>query len=136
MASPAQDLQSAIYGVLTGSPDLMALVGGRVFDGVPPEGAGFPRITFGSTDAVPMQLECLDVREETLQIDIWTRENGELFGAKLITDMIFGLLDGADLALATHAVSSCVVEQARVFRDRDGLTAHGVVQVSAMLERK
>lgn len=137
MASPSQELQAALYAELVGAASVTDLVGARVYDGQPPRGAGFPRITFGPSDYVPQSFmgDCPDARLETCQIDIWSRQNGQFYEAKAITDAVEGLLNGAALTLPTHAVSAVEVTQVRVFLDADGATAHGVVQVEAMVER-
>lgn len=134
MASPSQDLQAAVYGLLSGAATLTALVGTRIYDGVPPKDAAYPRITFGPADYVPEQLDGCYAQIEAVQIDVWSRQNGQLFEAKGIVDLVRRLLNGASLSLATHAAASCEVTLVRVFRDADELTAHGVVQLEVMLE--
>jgi hypothetical protein len=135
MASASQEFQKALFAAMTGSADIVALVGPEIYDGVPPATADFPRITFGAADMVPQQLDCVNAHLETLQIDVWSRRNGELYEAKAIVNAIEALLNGADLSLATHAVSAVEITLIRVFQDRDVSTAHGVVQVEAMVER-
>lgn len=134
--SPAQALQAAIHLKLQTNGDVIALVGDRIYDGIPPEGAAYPRITYGPSDFVPQQLQGCDARLDSIQIDVWSRVNGELYEAKAIVDAVEAALNGAELTLASHAVASCEVTLVRVFRDRDNLTAHGVVQVEAMVERE
>ena len=134
--SPAQSLQAAIHTILTGSASLVALVPGGIHDGNPPDGAGFPRITYGPADSVPQQLQGVAARLDTIQIDVWSRVNGELYEAKAIVDAIEALLNGASLSMGDHAAASCEVTLMRVFRDPDRITAHGVVQVEAMVERR
>jgi hypothetical protein len=136
MPSPSQEFQRALFAAMTGSAALSALVSSRIYDGVPPDAADFPRITFGATDMVPQQLDCLSVNEETVQIDVWSRRNGELYEAKAIVEEVVALLNGATLPLETHAAVAVEVTLVRVFQDRDVLTAHGVVQVQAIVERK
>jgi hypothetical protein len=134
--SVGQELQAAIHAVLTGSAALMALVPGGIHDGNPPDSAGFPRITYGPADSVPQQLQGVAARLDTVQIDVWSRINGELYEAKAILDAIEALLNGVDLPMGQHAVASCEVTLLRVFKDPDRITAHGVVQVEAMVERR
>jgi len=75
------------------------------------------------------------VREEVVQIDVWSRQNGELYEAKAIVDVLEELINGANLTLTSHAAHAVEVTLVRVFRDADELTAHGVVQVQAMVQR-
>lgn len=134
MASPSQDLQAALFAALSGAASITTHVGSRIFDGVPPKDAAYPRITFGPADYVPEQLDGCRAQIEAVQIDIWSRVSGELYEAKGIVDAVRRLLNGATLSLASHAAASCEVTLVRVFRDADELTAHGVVQVEVMVE--
>lgn len=135
-ASAGQELQAAIHAVLTGSSALAALVPGGVHDGNPPEGTPYPRITYGPADVVPQQLDGVAARMDTVQLDVWSRVNGELYEAKAIVDALEALLNGVELPMGVHAVASCEVTLMRVFKDPDRITGRGVVQVEAMVERR
>lgn len=126
-------LQTAVYEALSNDEAVQSLVGDQVFDGVPTK-AGFPRITFGPTDTQHNDLVEISARTETLQLDVWSRDKGRLRECKSICDAVRSALHLADLSISEGALVSVQVESLRVFRDKDGKTAHGVVTVRAELE--
>lgn len=126
--------QEAIVAALKANATVAALVADRVF-GRPPVGAAFPYISIGASDFVPTDDECIDSREETLQIDVWDRSDGRLNPCRGVVDAVYVALHQTTLTLDDpYANVETNVELVRVFLDADGLTAHGVVQVMAMIE--
>lgn len=133
MASPSEDLQKAVRDFLLADPDISVLVGSRVYDGVPEE-PGNPYVAFGSSDYADDRANCIDGLRETLQIDVWYEDQARLRRCKALTWLIWSKLQGASLSLATHALADLNVFLAKVEADPDGITAHGVVQITADLE--
>ncbi len=131
--SASVELQALIYSTLIADAGVSALVGEKVFDGRPDE-TQYPCITFGPMDMSPDDMEGISGREETIQIDIWSRDGGRLRPCKEIADAVKSALHLADLSLATNCLVKVEVESMRVFLDRDGLTAHGVISVMADIE--
>lgn len=133
--SASEELQDLIEATLRADAAVGAIVGDRIYDQAPPlDRRTFPDVTFGPSDYVPENLECLSAREETLQLDCWTRDHGRLASCRALTDAVKVALHNADLTLSTNALVLIQIEQVRVFRDPDGLTGHGVVQVTASVE--
>jgi len=132
--SVSAELQAAIRAALVADAGVAALIGTRVYDGMPFSGQ-YPCVTFGPSDTVLDQIGCIDRREETLQLDVWTTvDQGKIWPAKTICDAVTKALNGAAISLTTNAVASVVVTSVRVLRDPDGVTAHGVVTVTAEVE--
>lgn len=104
-------------------------VAGRVFDRAT-EGVALPYITMGTSSWIDDRAECIDGREMTLQVDIWATGNKGL--CEDLVDDVAAALDlwGSD-ELAMHP---CHVALARVMDDPDGVTIHGVVQVTIEIE--
>jgi len=132
-----EELQRLYYTTLTGTAAIMALASG-VYDNVPasPFGAKTAYISFGPSDSTEDDPECGDVAsgvEITTQIDIWSRAVGAI-EAKTLTDLVRKALHEKSLSLSENALVDTYVALTRVFRDPDGLTTHGVVQVTAMIE--
>lgn len=132
-ASPAVELQRAIVGLLEADAALSVHVGARIYDG-PPKGAVFPYLSLGASDGVVADALPVTAREETVQIDIWSRRDGSRAEAREITDAVRAALHRAEADLGLHALVDMRVTLWRVFLDPDGLTAHGVVQVTALIE--
>lgn len=133
MGTPSEELQEAIYAALVADAAIGAIVGDRISDGLPSD---YPAITFGPSDYIPEDMYCIEGRSESLQIDCWVRDGGNLWPARRLADTVKTLLHDADLSLATHALTGILVERVRAFMDPDGLTGHGVVTVIAEIEER
>ncbi|MFQ6553398.1 DUF3168 domain-containing protein [Aestuariibius insulae] len=138
MATPSEDLQKVVYDRLRSDPAVSAIVGDNIFD-LPSDGAPghpSPRITFGPSDFVPEEMDCIAARAETLQIDIWVEDGKRLRPAKALADKVYAALHRAPLDLETHALAELAISGVRAFMDPDGLTGHGVVIVTALIEER
>lgn len=135
MASPSEDLQKAIRDFLTTDTAISAIIGDRVYDGVP-EDEVTPFVAFGASDFVDDSSNCVSAFRETLQLDIIYEDQARLRKCKALTWLIMSKLRDADLSLATHALAELRVSVSKVQPDPDGISAHGVVQVTAMIEER
>ena len=131
--SISDELQALVYQTLVTDAGVGALVGDRIYDGMP-SGRGYPCITFGPSDTLEDDSEGIDGRIETLQLDCWSRDQGRLSPCKKICDAVKAALHKAELELSVNALILIRIDGMRVFRDADGTTAHGVVTVVADLE--
>jgi hypothetical protein len=131
--SVSRELQKAIFDALVADAGVGALVGDRIYDGMPSDGQ-YPCISFGPSDNVPEDLECVAASTEAVQLDVWSRDQGRLGPCKDIVGAVKTALHLADITLTQHALIRIRTDSIRVFRDADGITAHGVVTVEADLE--
>jgi len=125
--------QTLIFQRLTTFAPLVALIGTRVYD-QPAAGAVAPYITFGPSDVVPQDVDCIDGRIETLQLDVWSEAQDGKRECKAICDAVRAALHRFAAEPVTGALVEMEIELTRVLDDPDGRTSHGVVQVRAMLE--
>ena len=133
--SAATEFQTAIYNELLASDDLRALVGDRIFDGVPSD-ADYPCVTFGPAYETDQNAECITASEQTIQVDVWSRDQGKKWPCKEIVSAVKDALHDVHMTIADpYAVSSAYVRLARVMDDPDGTTAHGVLTVSAVVTK-
>lgn len=133
--SASEEIQQLVESTLKDNAGVSAIVGGRIYDGAPPaKNRTYPDITFGPSDYTPDDADCIVGREETLQLDCWTRDHGRKAQCKRLVDAVKSALHEANLSLAVNALVSIRVVLVRVMDDPDGLTAHGVVQVTALIE--
>jgi hypothetical protein len=135
MGTPSQELQTALFLALGANADVSAIVADRIYDHRP-DFDNFPCLTFGPTDTLFQDMDCIASRTETIQIDCWVREGGKLVGAKVLADTVRTALHLRELALTTHALALLEIEGIRVFLDPDGKTAHGVVTLTALVEER
>ncbi|TWF53261.1 DUF3168 domain-containing protein [Neorhizobium alkalisoli] len=126
-------LQDLILSLLKADNAVAAIVADRVIDG-PTSKTSFPYISLGASDIELIDAECMRGRDETVQIDCWTRDDGKLWRCKRLVDAVQGALHEKEGPLSSGALISLNVVLMRSFIDRDNITAHGVVQVTAELE--
>lgn len=131
--SASNELQTLIYQRLTNDAGVAALVNGRVYDN-PPSNADFPYISFGPSDVVEDDADCITGRIETIQIDCWSRYQGGFKEVKDIADAVKKALHRYAGELTVNALVEMTVQSVRHFRDPDGITSHGVVTVQAIVE--
>lgn len=131
--SASYELQIALVAILKNDSGVAAFVAGRVYDGPPPNPT-LPYISLGARDVVPDDADLLTMREETVQFDIWSGAHGGTSAAARIVDAVKRALHLQRPVLTVNALTSLEVVLTRTFLDADGITAHGMVQVSALME--
>lgn len=134
MTSSSAELQKLVFDTLKANAAIMALAH-DVYDRVPanPFGPKTAYISFGPEDSTEDDAEGITGREVTLQVDIWSRAPG-FVECKRLTDLVRRALHRTSLELTDNALADTWVTLTRVFRDADGVTSHGVVQVTATIE--
>ncbi|MBN8292816.1 DUF3168 domain-containing protein [Rhodobacter sp. NTK016B] len=137
MASPSVELQTAIYNALVADAAVGAIAGDRIFDGGLPE-EFTACITFGPSDYTLQDMDCINGRTESLQIDCWLRGKygSRISPARELADAVKDALHLVSLSLDVHALALLRVTAVRAFMDRDGVTGHGVVTVEAEIEER
>ncbi|NVM41939.1 DUF3168 domain-containing protein [Ochrobactrum intermedium] len=133
MTSPTYELQGQIVTLLKASPELTALIGGRVYDRVP-ESPTFPYVSFGPSDEISDDADCIDGFEVTMQLDVWSRAAG-FPECRRIVDAVRKALPEDGILLADNALVTFNHRISRVFRDPDGLTSHGAMTFEAFVEQ-
>jgi len=131
MSDPSLPLQGAIVAALKA---LNTAAGSNVFDRVP-DSNPFPRITVGAGQSVPVDENCYEGTESTIQIDAWSREVG-FPQVKQIASAVRGLLHNGDLALSGHTLELMKIDSITFERDPDGLTSRARIQLRALTQPK
>jgi len=75
MTDTILEIQGAVTARLKSSAGVSALVVGRVYDPVPLNAAR-PYISFGPSDALSDDADCIDTDEISFQIDCWSESPG------------------------------------------------------------
>jgi len=131
----SDELQRAIFDRLVADGAVHAIVADRVYDKAPAAKLRlFPDVTFGPSDAIDDDAECITGEVETMQIDCWARNNGRLGPVKPLVKAVKKALHLRPLDIIGGAVVEVRVTMTRAFMDPDGLTAHGVVMVQLIVE--
>lgn len=130
--SPEEELQRAIFQILSSDTDLQALVDTRIFDRVTPK-TPFPYISFGP--ATTNEADAIDIMagDHTFQIDVWSRNGGKI-ACKKICSLVRAALHEIDIELQVNALVLIRVLSIRVLDEPDGLTAHGIITINAIIE--
>ena len=131
--SVSVSLANFLIASLKADPIVASLVSSRIWDH-PPANRDFPYISLGPDDFRVEDADCIPMREQTLQIDCWSRENGKKWPCKEIVDAVVNVLRDIDGELADGALVETRIDLARVIDDPDGITAHGIVQFTAIIE--
>lgn len=124
MSDPSLVLQGAVVALLKVA--MPPVVGGRVFDAVPPS-PGFPYVSVGDGQVLGDDTEdCGDGSEVNLQVDAWSRAVGYP-EVKTIAAAIRTALKTIP-TLTGFVVSVVEFQQCVYLRDPDGLTRHAALQ--------
>lgn len=132
--APPFEIQTFLVARLKSDTSVMALVNG-IYDVPPtdPWGAKKAYISFGPTDVIPDDADCVVGETHTVQIDIWSRSVG-MPECKKICAAVKRCLHDADAAFAENALVEIECTLYRTMRDPDGLTNHGVMQFEFKIE--
>lgn len=140
ISSPQAELQKLIYETLVGDSGVMALAN-DVFEPVPPKpfdpyaaGSKNGYVSFGPTQVINDDADCITAGEHYFQIDCWSRDVGFPHVKRMVDAVAVALNDRQDLSLNDNALVGITVENRQVFRDPDGLTSHGVLSIRAWIE--
>jgi len=131
--STSVELQKLIYERLVADTGVHAVIADRIYDNRP-DAATFPCVTFGPSDVVEDDAECITGRVETIQLDCWARSNARIAAVKPVVDAVKKALHLYHVNPTVSALVELRVLTMRAFIDADGLTAHGVVTVQAIME--
>ena len=109
------------------------LCGGRIYDG-PPQSVVFPWIEIGDRQVIPDDTTSNTGGSDSgvsdfFDLHIWSRDYA---GKKEVEDIIDGIHDrlhNISLAIEGRAGALSWMRNARILRDPDGVTHHGVVSL-------
>lgn len=133
MTSPSKEFQGVVYDLLVADAGVGAIVADRIYDRMPSDG-DYPCITFGPSDYVEDDADCITGRRETLQVDCWVQAQSRIWPARELADAVRKALHKADATMSVNALVFMEVNLVRVMLDPDGITGHGVVQVTGVIE--
>ena len=129
----SEELQKLLIQTLRGDDAVTLLVGTAVYEEVP-KSRPDPCIALGPSDTRNSRLVGVRQRDETVQIDVFSRSGNSLRKTKAIVGAIVDALEETDLEQAGDwGLENLTVELDRVFRVSGG--TRGVVQVTAEMTR-
>ena len=129
MSGASWALQQAVYAALTGDAALTALIGGRVFDAVPPSPV-FPYLVLAEARETAAGS---GLAEHSLTLHVWSRGSGAR-ESKQIAAAASAVLDGAALPLDRYLLVNLQFLSAEYTRQSDGQTWRGLLRFRAVTE--
>lgn len=142
---PIYELRLAALNKLRQTAALTAIVGTKIYDRVPEKQVNgqmvadvtSPYISLGPATAISDDADCIDGLEVTFQVDVWSWGSGLAYSsvqASQAAGAVRKALHDVDLPLSVNALVSIRHELTRILRESDGVTNHGVVQFTAVIE--
>lgn len=130
----SEELWRLYHSTLTADANIMAIAH-QVYDRVAanPYGSKTAYISRGPTDTVDDGADCINGLEITTQIDVWSKKDSPLECGNLL-DLIRKALHEREFELDANALVEVRVVLTRMFGVGDGITTHGLVQVTARVE--
>lgn len=131
------DVQKLIRDTLAADATVAGMISG-IHDDIPTNafGARQAYLSFGPCDVVAEDADCIAGAEITVQIDAWVRGPTRGVDCRRVVDAIKTCLHEAELELTDNALVEMRVDFRSVRDDPDGLTKHGICQVTAMAEER
>lgn len=130
MSDGMWEAQVAIYGVLKAADPEIA--GGRIFAPAKAGYSTFPYVDIGESDAVPTDTSGSEAAVKEGQdlrvlIHVWDRGNSQQ-GVKETMSQVRAALHDKNLSIEGQTSAFSLIRSARVDRDPDGETWHGVIE--------
>ena len=131
------ELQTAIYGALTGDVTLMALITGVFSDVVQPNlpeaDSDFPYVVIGQDSFAPFDTKTNDGASAQVQVDVWSRQN-DLLEVKNIGTAVYDVLQKGSLTItgANHILTRAVGQDYST--DPDGHTKRGLLTFTVLYD--
>ncbi|WP_102224348.1 DUF3168 domain-containing protein [Acidimangrovimonas sediminis] len=115
----AAALQGAVYDLLAGDAALAALLGGAIYDAVPPGDAPETFVSLGEEEVRDASDATSEGAEHRFTVSVHSTASGFL-GAKEVAGRVAALLVGADLALEAGHLVGIGFLKARARRTENG----------------
>lgn len=112
-----------------------ASLGVTVYGTQVPATASFPYVSIRESDRIPDDADCIVGYEITIRIHVYGRDQSKSHPTELVLDQVYDAVHEADLSLDDpYACVSCRVVFDKMMTDPDGITAHGVLEVTGLIE--
>ncbi|GAA0548092.1 hypothetical protein FHS83_000951 [Rhizomicrobium palustre] len=131
MTAPSWALQRAIFAALSADAAVTALIGTRIYDGVP-AAAPLPYLVLGESEERDASSDTPATRH-ALRLTIWSRGGGTR-EVKEIAGAVIAVLHGAALTLSGHRLIDLAFTSAEYGRQSNGTATRAVLRFSAFTE--
>ncbi|EFO32617.1 gene transfer agent [Roseibium sp. TrichSKD4] len=131
------ELVAALIAHMKADAAVSGMVADRIYERPPDTPPTYPYISFGPTDAVTVDAECIDALEIGFQIDCYSNGSGAAFSRQEVMELAGSVrraLHEAEIDLPTNALALLRHRLHRTFRERDGVTNRAVLTFEAVIE--
>lgn len=131
-------LQAAYVGRFKGHAGLSALVGSKIYDRVPQDGAQWPHIEIGEMQVIEDGATCQDHAAEVITtLHVYSDAQGRVEGRKIAAAVRTAILDWTpDLSSRGLACVEHNWTQSRDVSEADGKITHIVITLRALVENR
>jgi Protein of unknown function (DUF3168) len=133
MVASTLALQQAVYLTLTGTPALVAALGGTHIHDDVPQPPTFPYVSFGPSSVTDADTATERADLHTLTLHIWSRARGRK-ELHILIDLVRLALHDKPLALTGHRLINIRHTQTDTRRLSDGETLHSTLRFRALTE--
>lgn len=133
MASPANELQKAVFEVLAASAALTTLLGGAGIHDHAPADVVFPYITFGRSSLYDWGTSTESGTEQLFTVHVWSKAKGKKEALDIMA-AAEALLHDQALPLDGHQLVNCRLEFSEARYDEDLGVYHGLLRFRAVTE--
>lgn len=126
-------LQKALITRLKADADIIALVGGRVYD-EPPQNATFPLLRLGELNVSALRASCVRAATVTFGIEAESRPTSGRVEATRCAEAVVAALDGYALSVTGFSTVSLLWRGTTVDRDGDGESYTAIAAFTAVLD--
>lgn len=140
MASPSNELIGTATAFLRAYAPLVDLIGQDKIVYRADQTMTVPYVTVDDAFTTRTDMSCMDSVEVTLNVHVWTEgdciadSGGPLQDARTIGALVIAALHRQSLSLPSNRLVTLESTGERVFYDADGVSGHGVLTFSAVVE--
>lgn len=138
MEDPSYELLLAVLAALKASPEVTAIVpAGSIYPDDAPADAVPPYIVTGDSDAHQEDASCVSAQGVFLTLHVWSwgaNEASNSTQARRIGNAVKRTLHDKALPLNTNKLVSIEHRRTQIFKDRDGIKNHGIMEFWASVE--
>lgn len=142
MSSTGEAIQSAIVAALRGNPELVSIVGVRIYDDTPHDqeniDTAFPRVSIGSLSENEYGAQDVDMSQFTITVECWSRGLGkkQCEGMMhLVREAVIGQYASKPHLATTGKIVSMMFDLSDgPRRENDGKTYHGFIRFRGIIQ--
>lgn len=131
--SKAPEFRKALRAAMLARPELVALVGDRIYDDPPQNDIVRPWIRIGEDTLTPEEATGYEGENAYIDIHVWSNKAGKYENAEIRREVCKAIYS-MDIDIGDLAVVDVNITVSRCFTDANGRDQHGIISVKGFLE--